>query len=244
MVFVGSFATAFPQSVDKLEQQANMAYVLKNYPDALKAYSEIHAKGFESADLYYNLGNTYYKMDSIPSAILYYEKALKLDPSNANARFNLELANSKVVDKIEPIPLLFYSQWILTIRNSMSADSFAVWAIVLFTVAFGLFASFLIFKRTVIRKSAFWASIIIFLFAVSALLFAQKNYAALKNPAEAILMTAVVDARSSPDPASSILFVLHKGTKVKILDQVGSWVEIRIANGSEGWVESAAMQKI
>lgn len=221
--------------------EGNAAYDEGNYEQALTLFGQIEEAGVESAALYYNKGNTYYKMKSYPMAILYYEKALKLDPGNEDIRINLEIANKAIVDEINVLPQSFIKRWWNGLRQSFSADGWAWVSVVMFGMLLLCLFVFLMSKRTGWRKAGFFVGLVAVVCLVLSLVFAIGQYRDLKVQDEAIIMKPTVTAKSSPSVNSVDLFVLHEGTKVRILDSAKDWNKIRIANGSLGWLQSSDM---
>jgi len=224
--------------------KANKAYSDGLYTNAADLYKEIITSGYESWELYYNLGNTYYKLNDYASAILYFEKAKKLNPGNEDIDFNLKVTNNKISDRIEPLPELFYKRWFSNLVVLLPVDQWA-WVIILTFILSLVSASFFIIsQRIFIRKAGFWLGIVFFLLSLFSVVFAWQNYQTMKNNSSAIIFSPTVTIKSSPDEKSIDLFVLHEGTKVQILDNIGTWYEIKISNGSVGWLPTSAVEKI
>lgn len=224
--------------------KGNNAYKAGMYNQAVFCYQEVLKKGLASSQLYYNLGNASFKSNDIPSAILYYEKAKKLRPNDENIDFNLKLANSKIVDKIEQVPQLFIKRWWTTLFNLLSLDALAMLSIASFTLFFVLLSIFLFAGPLKVRKIAFWIGVGFLVLSVSSFGIAQRKHHALVTQKEAIVFTPAVTVKSSPDENSVDLFVVHEGAKVTILDTIGTWQEIRIGNGSEGWIKAVDTHRI
>ena len=222
-------------------EDGNAAYDEGNYEQAMTFYNSIVEAGMESATLYYNMGNTYYKMKDYPHAILYYEKALKLDPSDEDTRVNLEIANLAVVDKITPIPQSFLARWWSAIRSSFSADGWAWLSVASFALLLICLFAFLMARRTGLRKVGFFVGLVALLCLTFSVLFAVESQRALSHHDQAIVMTPTVTAMSSPSDQSVGLFVLHEGAKVRVLDSARDWNKIRIADGSVGWLPASDM---
>ena len=235
--------TLFAQQENEgLFTQANNAYNAGSYDTAVVLYEKIVASEMESVPLFYNLGNAYYKMHEVPLAIYYYEKALKLDPSNEDVQANLAIANMAIVDKIEPVPQTFFARIWRNARAKLSSDQWA-WCSI---IAFGLllFALFLFLRsrRIGLRKLGFFSGIIfLVVFAFSVIFAIQlKQVASVQD--QAIIMTPTVTVKSMPNDDTSVdLFVLHEGTKVTLVETSNGWNKIRIANGSVGWLEADKM---
>lgn len=230
--------------VQVLIAKANRAYAAGAYTEASETYKKVVALGLESGDLYYNMGNAYFKMNDYAHAILYYERAKRLDPGNEDIDFNLKVANNKIADQIEPLPELFYKRWYYGIVNSFPSDTWARTGIFFFILSLFLGAVYLMSRVLILRKTGFWIGALLFLFSLFSLLFAWSGHSAIQNAHEAILISPTVTIKSSPDEKSVDLFVLHEGTKVQLKDQIGNWYEIRIANGSVGWIPASAVEKI
>jgi tetratricopeptide (TPR) repeat protein len=231
-------------SVNELAVKGNKAYSAGMFSQAISCYQDIINKGFASAELYYNLGNAYYKSNDLPSAILYYEKAKKLSPNNPDINFNLSVANNKIADKIEEVPQLFIKRWWTSVFNLLSLDALAMISLILFTVFFILMSIFLFARPLFIRKISFWCGIGILVLSISAFIIAQRKHHSLLEQREAIVFTPAVTVKSSPDANSVDLFVVHEGSKVTILDSLATWREIRIGNGSEGWIKATDIRRI
>ena len=222
-------------------EDGNAAYDEGNYEQALVFYNSIVDVGMESAALYYNMGNTYYKMKDYPHAILYYEKALKLSPGDEDIRVNLEIANLAVVDKINKIPQSFLSRWWNGLRLSLSVDGWAWLSVVFFALLLTCLFAFLMSRRTGLRKVGFFFGLVFFVCLAFSVIFATMGMRTMNRHGEAIVMTPTVNVKSSPSEQSVDLFVLHEGTKVRILGSSKDWNKIRLADGSVGWLPASDM---
>ena len=199
----------------------------------------------ESADVYYNLGNSYYKINEIAKAILNYEKALLLQPGNGDIRANLEIARGKTVDKVEAVPEIFFVTWTKALINSMSVDSWAIWGIVSFLLLIVSLYFFIFSKQVVLKKVGFIAGIIFLIVVVMANVFASKQKEELLNRDTAIIMSPSVTVRSTPSENGTSLFILHEGHKVNIKDDsMKDWKEIRLEDGKVGWVPVGSIEII
>ena len=228
-------------SYDNWFEDGNSAYSEGNYEQALTFYNSIVENGMESASLYYNMGNAYYKMKEYPYSILYYEKALKLDPSNEDIKTNLEIANMAIVDKITPIPQSFIARWWDGVGSAFSADGWAWLSIVVFALLLVCLFVFLMARRVGLRKTGFFVGLLAVLCLVVSLSFAIERQKDVKYQDEAIIMLPTAMVKSSPSENSVDLFVLHEGSKVRIMDGANGWSKIKIADGSVGWLQSDAM---
>lgn len=217
--------------------EGNTAYNEGRYEEALSAYNQIVASGVESAPLYYNIGNSYYKTKDYSHAILYYEKALKLDPSNEDIKTNLGIANLAVVDKIEQLPQSFIARWWDGLKSIFTVDQWAWVSVGSFALLLCSLFAFLMSRRMGWRKTGFFTGLVFVLVFGLSLFFAISKYHDTTVQDDAIVMTPTVTVKSSPNVSSVDLFVLHEGAKVKILDTADEWNKIRIANGSVGWIQ-------
>jgi tetratricopeptide (TPR) repeat protein len=240
MTLNSSEASGFQAIIDR----ANKAYSEGLYANSIDLYKEVLKNGYESSELYYNIGNAYYKLNDYSSAILYYERGNRLDPGNEDINFNLKIVNNKIADKIEPLPELFYKRWYNALIRLFSLDTWAKTVVILFLLSIFMASVYFISRILILRKISFWLSIILFFSFLFTMLTAVQSYTLLKNQHEAIVFSPTITVKSSPDEKSIDLFVIHEGTKVSIIDQIGNWYEIRIANGSVGWLQSSAIEKI
>lgn len=225
-------------------ETANKAYTKEKYSDAINLYNKVLDKGLESFELYYNIGNCYFRMANYPMAILNYEKAKKLNPADDDIDFNLKIANTKIVDKIDPIPQLFFVKWWILFTNLFSYDNWAVIAIVSISFFFMFLFLYLASKSYKTKKFSFWVSVLFLIIALLSLNYSYKQYSNIYSKDTAIIFAPNVTVKSSPDEKGTDKFVIHEGTKVTILDELNNWVKIKIANGSNGWIEKQTFELI
>jgi tetratricopeptide (TPR) repeat protein len=237
---IGVFASVEQVNIAK----ANKAYSAGSYTDAANLYQKVVDAGYASPELFYNMGNTCYKLNDYARAILWYERARRLDPGNEDINFNLNVANTKISDKIEPLPELFYKRWFNSLVLFLPSDTWAWMSVFLFISGILCFILYLVSRVLVLRKIGFWSAIGLFLVFIVAFTFAWVGYRFSESANEAIVFTPTITVKSSPDEKSTDLFVLHEGAKVKLLDNISGWYEIRIANGSVGWLPIKALEKI
>ncbi len=223
---------------------ANQLYKSGDYDSAIMHYKKVIDMGYASPELYYNLGNAYFKSDEIPSAILFYERALKLDPGNEDLNYNLRVANNQIIDKIDVLPLIFYERWWEDLKIKLSPDTWAIIAVVLFALFFIILTFFLLSTSIRIRKILLTTGLVLFLFAGIVFIISYETFHKALNRDEAIVFAASLPVKSSPEESGIDLFVIHEGLKVEIIDQLSGWKEIRIANGSKGWVRSETIAPI
>lgn len=237
-------ATTLAQNFEKQLFQAQESYANSKYDTAALIYQSIIDSGYQSPELYYNLGNAYFKLQEIPSAILYYEKALKLRPSDENIQYNLQLCNTLIPDRIEDVPRIFFIRWYQSLYNYFPIDTWAYIGLILFASFSFLLLIFFLSHRSTWKKLGFWSATFVLFLSLFSFFLTYQKYASFKNHDEAIIFTPSITVKSSPAKNSVDLFVIHEGTKVTILDQVGNWKKIKIQNGSIGWLESENLQII
>lgn len=230
---------------DSLWNTANTAYTEGRWGDAVADYERIFGLGLESAALYCNTGDAYFKAGNVPMAILYYERALKTDPSYSDARFNLDLMNQMIQDRINPVPEFILKVWTRDLCYIMDSDSWAVCFLVFLALTMAMFLLFLLAPTAGGRRTGFFVGIVTLLVAVASLSFSIWQKQDSMRADDAIVMRPVAAVKSSPSAESSTdLFILHEGTKVKILDTVGRWNNIELADGRQGWMPSEDIEVI
>lgn len=224
--------------------EADSAYVRGQYQQAIKDYEMLLKQG-ASADLYYNLGNAYYRSENITRAVLNYERALLLSPGDRDIRFNLQIARAKTIDKIVPESEMFFFTWYRSLVNLMSVDAWAWTALIALALLIVLLLVYLFSERIWLRKIGFFGGfVLLILFALSNL-FAWQQKQDLLFRKGAIVISPSVTVKSTPAKNGTDLFILHEGTKVSITDgTMKGWMGIRIADGKEGWIESNMIEEI
>lgn len=230
------------QAVTK--RNADSEYLRGNYQQAIADYRELLGHGV-SADLYYNLGNAYYRTDSLAKAILYYERAYLLSPGDGDIRFNLQLARSKTIDKITPESEMFFVTWYHSLVNLTGVDQWGTIAIVSIAVALVLMLFYLFAPSVRVRKISFFGSAGLLVIFLLSNLFAWQQKRTLENRKGAIVMAPTVTVKKTPVKDAADAFVLHEGSRVDITDKsIGHWAGIRLADGREGWVQTSALEEI
>ena len=224
--------------------EADSAYVHGEYQKAIDSYEALLKKGV-SADLYYNLGNAYYRTENITRAVLNYERALLLSPSDPDIRFNLQMARSKTIDKIVPEQEMFFVTWYRSLVNLASVDGWAMIALICLGLAIILALIYLFSDLLWLRKVGFFGAFLMIVIFVCSNLFAHQQKTQLLNRTGAIITESAVTVKSTPAKNGIDLFILHEGTKVTIIDaSMKEWKEIRLADGKEGWIETRQMETI
>lgn len=225
--------------------QADSAYINNDFAGAIAIYEAIlNAKG-ESADIYYNLGNSYYKMDNIAKAILNYEKALLLNPGDGDIRFNLELAQSKTVDKVIPMSEMFFATWTRSLINTLSEKGWSKMGIITFILTLLALGLYFFGKKIILKKIGFISAIVFFLVCVLANIFASVQKKEIMSHGNAIIMVPSITVKSTPNEGGTDLFILHEGRKVMIKDNtMKEWKEIQLEDGNAGWVPTNVIEII
>jgi tetratricopeptide (TPR) repeat protein len=229
---------------DSLMVRANRAYERQQYDSAVNMYQQVLKMGLVSPKLYFNLGDAYFRLKDMPSAILYFEKAKKLAPNDEDIQYNLNLANTMIPDKIEKVPEMFLKRWWNYFYELFDANTWAILSLVVFAVFVLFVGIFILSQGRNARKISFFAGILMLLISVAAFALASQKKYYLIHHNEAIIFTPTITAKSSPTPNAVDLFVIHQGTKVHLLDEVDGWEKIRLQNGSIGWLPKNAMKEI
>jgi hypothetical protein len=221
---------------DSMYHRANNLYQQGQYEPALEQYNAVILSGKESADLYYNMGNAAYRSNSIGHAILYYEKALKLEPAHEDALHNLDFVSRYRLDTFEEVPVFFMGAWITGSVQMFSEQTWSALALAFFIMILTGLLVYLFSARMVLKKLGFISGLVaLFLFVIT-LFSALSRHRDIVNPDTGIILAPSVVVRSSPSESGTELFILHEGTKVKVNEEVSFWQNIRLIDGREGWI--------
>ena len=220
----------YPQ--DMLFDKANKLYTNENYTESKLFYDSLITQGYESAELYYNIGNCHYKLKNWANAIWNYEKSLKINHNNKTEQ-NLKLTQLKIVDKIEAMPDLFYKKWIKDFIFLLNVKSWQI--ICLISIWFLLLIKITSYFVSFDNKSLIRINLLVSIFLLSTVLLSYKYQI---NKKEAIIFSSSIVVYSAPSENSMNLFSLHSGTKVELIDQIGEWFNIKLINGNNGWVKT------
>ena len=226
------------------KNNADTEYQKGNYQQAIRDYEEILKNG-ESAEIYFNLGNAYYRTDNITKAVLNYERARLLSPGDDDINFNLQFARSKTIDKITPQSEMFFVTWYKSLVNFTSVDNWAKTGILCIVMALLLVLLYLFGPQLMLRKIGFFGGLAFFVIFLLSNLFAFQQKQALDNRTGAIIISPSVNIKKTPAKNSADQFVLHEGTRVDIIDKgMTDWRCIRVGDGREGWIETKAIEEI
>lgn len=245
LLAAGLPAQAASAGADSLWTAGVQAYSDGLWSEALADWQEICEMGLESSDLYCNIGDAWYKQNELGQAVLAYERALKLDPSNATARYNLDFVNNMIQDKIETVPEFFLKQWSRKLCWLLPSGAWAALCLVLFAAVLACLLLFLLSASSSARKTGFILGVVLLVLASLSLAFSLRQRADYRKVDAAVVVKPVSSAKSSPGSSSVVdLFVLHEGTKVQIIDKVGEWVNIELSDGRQGWILASDLETI
>jgi len=223
---------------------AKVAYTSGDFAKAAHLYLRVAEHGYESSQLYYNIGNCYYKQMQIASAIYFYQKALKLDPSFEDAKYNLKLAQELIVDKIEAVSPPFYKRWYKSIYTALPPNTWAVLTVIFFVVF--IIGMFILFSpiNMVLRRIAIPISIFALIFSILIFAIASSSYNYVVNKNLGVIMEPTVFVRSTPSEEGTPLFTIHEGLTVKITNFIDGWYQIRLDDGRVGWLPQNTLEEV
>ena len=242
MATIPAFALSVIEA-DSLVSEGERAYATGDHATALARFDSARTT-YSSPALLYNIGNCHFKLGDIPHAILFYERALRLAPGDPDIRTNLELARQNVVDRVNELPGFTLGSTWSRIRGGRDADQWARRSLWICLALFAVLAAAVAARQRMLRRGMLILGAVLLLTTLLAVGFAASRHRELTDDSEAIIMSAKVDVRSEPKDGSTVLFVLHKGTKVTILQQQQEWSEVQLANGNVGWMPPATLERI
>lgn len=235
----------FAEPVDSIWQKANSNYTSGNFAEAAELYEQILKTGEVSSDLYFNLGNAYFKQNMNAEARLNYERALRLDPQNEDILYNIRYVKVFQSDKIDEIEEMFLSKWVDNILNAFTSTQWAVAFIGLFFLMLVLILVYLFTNKYTLRKISFISSVAIVVLLLFTFLMGIRQRNQQLDRSEGIIFSSVITVKASPDASGSDLFIIHEGLKVKIIGEQGSWIRIKLTDGkSQGWIPKESLKRI
>lgn len=243
VLFLGLAFSALGQN-DSIFNKANNAYADGNYQEAKRLYQSVLKDGQASSELYFNLGNAFYKLENIPNSIYYYEKALKLNPGDKAIQNNLAFAERMRLDQFEDLPESEVDQSFQDVITFFSVDTWSILGIGLLVVGALVFGIFLLYRRPFIKRLAFGFCIGFVLLAAASFFMAQTQLKQINNTVYAIVFEPEKDLYEEPNTKSISLFTLHEGTKIQILDQFRSFYKVELPDGTIGWMTTENIKKI
>ncbi len=223
---------------------ANATYQNNEYASAIQQYEAILQNGYHSEALYYNLGNSYYRTKDFARAVLNYERALLIDPNDADTRHNLHVLRAQLPDDIQALPAFFLSRWWNSIGAWFSTNYWAMIAVVLLWLGLAGLTLWLLGNVRLYKKIGFIGGVSLLLLSILAFMLANTRNVAIQNSQRAIVMEKEVVLRSAPDAQSKAVFDLHAGATVRLLDQIGAWHKVALQNGEQGWLPDTSFEKI
>lgn len=245
IILFGSISVALQaQSAEDLFAQANSQYNLGQFEEALRLYDSIVAKGMHSADLYFNKGNTHYKLNQIAPSILNYEKALLLDKNHKGTLTNLRFAQNMTLDTIEPLPKSEISIFFERLISVFTTRGWAYVSLVSMFLACVFFGGYYMARFSTRKRIFFAGALLSFFICATSIFLAYHQQSQQQLEIEAVIYAQQLDFRSEPNLRSEIIVQLHEGTKLAVIEQIEQWAHVRLANGSMGWVPMESIQKI
>jgi tetratricopeptide (TPR) repeat protein len=236
--------SAVPQDLYDLITEGNNFYIDGDFESAIEKYEAVLDSGYQSPELYYNLGNAYFKSHKLTMALVEYERALLLDPNDEEIKHNLTLTRTYVVDEIDELPELLLKKWYKSFITILKIDQWAYISLGTFILTLALLLIYLFIRRINLRKLSFWLSVAFFVISAATFIFAYHQKKNVYDNDWAIILSPSVTIKGSPDHSGTDLFQLHEGTKVKIIDQLGEWREIRLSDGNVGWLREEDLIKL
>lgn len=225
------------------QDSATASFIAGDYEKSLNFYLDLDSQKYSSPEMYFNMGNCYYQLEDIANSILFYEKALVLDPNNKDIKHNLEIANSKVKSKVESLPKQFYKRWYNSIVSSASSDFWAILGIVCFVIALSSILIYFFSSKTILRKAAFILGISGFLISILSIIFSVNMANRItKNKFAIVFNTSLV--KNTPSEEGDNSFEIDEGLKVEITDSMNNYYNIKLEDGKQGWILAENIKKI
>lgn len=224
------------QTPDDIFKQGNELYKENKFEEALAKYKSIEETGYIADDLFYNMANVYYKLEQTAPAILYYKRALKVNPNLDDAKFNLKMAQLRAVDKIEKVPVTFFTKFWSWLANILTVHQWSIFSVVMAFISAIAFMFYLFANSSLVKRVSFVKSLTTFVLMIIAIVIAHQQNTWESNNREAVIMAENSYIKISPNENSEDKFILHEGTEVLIVDQVDDWLRIKLADGKIGWI--------
>lgn len=224
-------------------QQANDLYAKKDYQQAKEKYQLLVDEGLQSFEVYYNLGNAYFKSDELGPALLYYYKAQKLKPNDADVQFNIQFAERQTIDKIEIPEEFFLTSWWKSVFLIFSLSTWNALLYVSLFLALISFVLYLFINQLVLKKLGFYVGSALVVLSILFYVMGNAQYRYFNSTQTGVIYALNTTVRSTPE-AGEKLFILHEGTKVQILERVEKSINIQLPNGKSGWVGEEDIREI
>ena len=244
MMTVIQFSFGQSNAVKDSLNVANQLYSSAKYADCIRKYQFVVKQGFESAEVYYNLGNAFYKSGNATYAILNYERAKKLAPNDDDIQYNLDLARTQVVDNIVPLPEPGFLRWWKEFITSTSINTWGTFSILTFFIFLSLFGLFLLSGTYQVKRLAFWISIAAICISAITFTIGASLQSKLINHNTAVVTDRSVRVKASPSETGTELFIVHEGVTVRLTDKLGDWVYVSLPDGNKGWIKESSLIRI
>lgn len=248
VLFLAGNTMATEPAGGSLIDSANAAYARGDFEKAANLYEEVSRMGYEAYEVYYNLGNAYFKLDRVGLSILNYERAKKIAPNDEDLNFNLKLANQRTVDKVEPMPKLFLNEWWDNLTSLHSEKTWSVRSIISFFIFLFFLGVFITSGKVITKQIGFWLSILFFFFSGISFFIAKSGYSKITEHDSAIILSTSVEVKNSPAETGKKLFILHEGTMVSTTQVIsspeGEWVMVQLSPEKAGWVKRSSIEFI
>jgi tetratricopeptide (TPR) repeat protein len=234
----------FAERPEEKFEQGNKYYMEHNYFNAIKVYEDILSSGYESSELYYNLGNSYFREGKLGKSILNYERGLVLAPGDEDLKHNLAFARSRTVDRVEALPKFFIFEWWESTLSLFSASGWGIAGYILFILIL-ISAGIYLFARTrELQKKAFYSGIVTFILLILTISLLVVKLNKELNIEDGVVIKSRVTLKLSPDEKGADALTIHEGLKVRVEDRVGSWIKVRLPDGKQGWLEDNTLEII
>jgi tetratricopeptide (TPR) repeat protein len=232
------------QNNEKLFSTANQMYQTGNYTAAANQYEEILKSGILSKEIYYNLGNAYYRLNHIGRAMLNYERALRFSPTDSDILHNIAMTKAKLTDDIESVDDTFIVRWVRQLRGVLSSDGWSSFGLFFLWMGVGGLVIWMWGKQRVWKKRGFVAGLILIPLSCVPFLLAKSAIWAAQSNQYAIIMVAETPLRAVPDLNANATLTLHEGLKIMIQESNTQFFNVRLPNGEVGWIEHKVVEKI
>ena len=232
------------QNTEELFKSANDLYKNDKLEEAIELYKKIETKGLVSSELFYNLGNSYYKLNKVGPSIYYYEKALKMNPLNEDVKNNLVFARRLALDNIEELPKTVFQRINKNVLQKLSYNQWAIVVVVFSILGSLLFLLFYFASSPSKKRFYFVTSSLSFVLLIFSFLITYNQYSLSRNNKVAIIFAEKTEVRNAPTLNSEEVFTLHEGTKVIVLDAIDNWKKIKLADGKLGWIISEEIKEL
>jgi len=243
-LLIVSLLQATAQTPEEKYTEAGKLYSSGDYSGAAAVYRKLYDDGYRSEDLLYNAGNAFFKSGDNASAILFYERARLFAPADEDISYNLQIARSRISDKFETVPQLFFVRWFDFLSLLAGTNTWAIASLLLFITSLVFAVIFLTKARSRGRLLSFWFSVIALVFSVLLVSLAVRNNSLVNHNSKAVVKCSIVTGKSEPGESGSELFVIHSGTTVKIEEELGDYMDVQLPDGNKGWIKGDCLEKI